>query len=225
MPNLIHQITSGMVGWLTYEQMRSGVDNLNEARLGPPLECIADGRGYEAKAEFQLPRPAGSTGGPQRIDFLMVNRERQVVVALETKYKKAGRRMQGGLGIDAAKLHGLTLNSIDAQIAAGQGGGITAPVAGFQLVRAVLVVWHQTTIMEQLRREPILIQKQFIDLVAALLPDDVEPTSRNFSRAMLGELATKPVARASGSLRAGSTVTRKRFWVASLMHRANWARL
>jgi hypothetical protein len=156
---------------------------------------------------------------------LAPNRERHVVVALEMKYKKAGRRMKGGLGIDAAKLHGLTLNSIDAQIAAGEGGRITAPVAGFQLVRAVLVVWHQTAIMEQLRREPILIQKQFINLAAALLPNDVEPTTRNFSRAMLGDIATKPVARASGSLRAGSTVTRKWFWVASLTHRAEWARL
>jgi hypothetical protein len=67
-----------------------------------------------------------------------------------------------------------------------------------------------------------LIRTQFIRLVKAMLPDGIEPTPENYSKAMLGAIATKPVARKSGSLRAGSTVTHKRFWVASFLHQENW---
>lgn len=205
--------------------MREGVDNLNESSLGHPLEIVAKGRGYEVRREFPLPRTPGSKGDSKRIDFLMVNRASKSIVALETKYKRAGLRMAGGIGLDAARLHGLNTSMIDEQIAAGHGGRITGSVDGFDLIRAVLVVWHRTAIMEQMLEEPPLIKGQFVSLVKAMLPDGVEANSRNYSEAMLGAIATKPVARRIGSLRAGSTVTRHRFWVASLMHRAEWARL
>jgi len=52
----LHQLTSGMAGWLTFEQMQQGVDNLREAELAKPLELIARGRGYEIKGEFPLPK-------------------------------------------------------------------------------------------------------------------------------------------------------------------------
>jgi hypothetical protein len=221
----IHQITSGIAGWLTFEQMQVGIDNLREAELAKPVDAIARGRGYEVKGEFPLPKEKGQRGAPPCIDFVMVNRKRKAVVALELKYKKTGKRMAGSLGNDAARLNVLSLDMINAQIKAGRAGAIIGNVDGFKLERAVIVVWHQSAIVEHMRSEPEPIRKQFLKLVKAMLPDNIEATTENFSRAMLGVLATKPVGRSYGSLRAGSTISRRRFWVASFLHQASWSTL
>jgi len=225
MNNFIHQITSGMAGWLTFEQMQNGVDNLREAELKKPIEQIARGRGFEVKGEFPLPKPPGKAGGPESIDFIMVHREKKLVVALELKYKKAGRRMAGSISSDAARLHSLTLDTINSQITLGRCHPLVTQVKDFAFARAVLVVWRESAIMDQMKVEPKAIRNQFLSLVKAMLPDKIEQTEENYSKAMDGLIATKPVARSVGSLRAGSTVTRKRFWVASFLHRSTWTEL
>ena len=129
MSTFIHQITSGLAGWLTYEQMQNGVDNLREAEFAKPIESIAQRRGFEVKGEFPLPKSAGR-GAPPCIDFLLVNRADKLVVALETKFKKKDMNMAGRLGLDASRLEALTLDAIDKQIALGKGGQIRRSVEG-----------------------------------------------------------------------------------------------
>lgn len=221
----LHQLTSGMAGWLTFEQMQQGVDNLREAELAKPLELIARGRGYEIKGEFPLPKPEKKRGTAPRLDFLLVNRRHRIAIAIETKYKKKAKKMAGSLADDARRLQALTIEVLDAQIAAGVATPMTESIKGYTLVRAVLVVWHQSDIMEQLKLEPPVVKRQFLDLVSALLPEDVEANSEHFAKAMLGLLPTRPVARMTGALRPGSTYTYKRFWVACFIERPNWAQL
>lgn len=160
MVRLVHQLTSGMAGWLTFEQMRAGVDNLREGSLEKPIEEIAQGRRFEVKGQFPLPRSPAQLGAPQSIDFLMVDREDQTVVALELKYKRAGKKMAGGLGLDAA-------------------GRIRDSVEGYRLQRAVLVVWREDAIKDQLEREPAIIRRQFQRMTRKLVPKGLEATDRN----------------------------------------------
>jgi hypothetical protein len=225
MVNFVHQITSGMAGWLTFEHMRNGVNNLREAELAKPIELIAGGRGLEVKGEFPLPTVCGNRGAPPRVDFILVNRKQKLVVALEVKYKRIGRKMAGSLSSDAARLDDLSLDTINAQIEAEKGGPIRQRVDGFALERAVLVVWRQSAIVSQLKFEKKPIYRQFIRLMKAMLPAGVEPNEHHYSQAMLGVIATKPVARTYGSLRAGSTITYKRFWVATFSHQPAWKKI
>lgn len=62
--------------------------------------------------------------------------------------------------------------------------------------------------------------RQYLELVSALLPEGVEATSRNFAEAMLGHLPILPVAKLAGALRPDYTYTYKRFWVACLVERS-----
>ena len=225
MSSFIHQITSGLAGWLTYEHMRNGVDNLREAEFAKPIESIAQARGFEVKGEFPLPTAVRRRGAPPCIDFLLINRDRKLVVALETKFKKTDMNMAGRLGADAARLDALTLDTINGQIELGKGGQSRQSVDGSMLSRAVLVVWREAAIVAHMNREPPIMRRQFIELAKAMIPEDVEATTENFSRAMMGLIATKPVGNKFGSLRAGSTITRKRFWVASFAHRPNWSKI
>lgn len=222
MTTFVHQITSGLAGWLTFEQMRSGVDNLSEAALYHPIECIAQGRKFEVKSQFPLlidpPRP----GAPSTIDFVMVNRITKLVIALELKYKKPRKKMAGSLGEDAYKLSKLTLDELNYQIEAGKCGNIKQRVDGYTLVRAVIIVWHKTDISQQLQCESKFIRRQFIKLLRLILPTDIKQDAENLHRAMLGGLAIRPVAKPFGSLRAGSTASNKRFWVASLIYQPEW---
>lgn len=221
----LHQLTSGMAGWLTFEQMQQGVDNLREAELAKPLELIARGRGYETKGQFPLPKGEKKRGDNPRLDFLLVSRKRELVIAIETKYKKKNTKMAGSLADDARRLHRLTIETLDAQIAAGRASPIADSIDGYTLVRAVLVVWHESDIMDQIKLEPPVLRRQFCDLVGALLPEGTEPNSKNMARAMLGLLPTRPVARTTGGIRPGSTYTYRRFWVACFTERTNWAKL
>jgi hypothetical protein len=219
---LIHQITSGLAGWLTFEQMRKGVDNLDEADLAKPLEVIARGRGFEAKREFPIQRRK-KEGDYPRIDFLLVHRKDELVVALEMKYK-ADQRMAGGIGIDAERLAGLTRDVINKHIRAGLGGMIKEPVDDYELVKAVLFVWRENSIAAQMTTEPNLIRRQFNNLVKRGLPGR-KANKEKRRRAMLGKIAVMPVACKLGSLRGGSTVTAVRFWVASLIFQESWGQL
>ncbi len=135
--------------------------------------------------------------------------------------------MAVSLGKDGKKLHGFSLNDINTQILAKKNKVISTPLAinEFTLVRAVLIAWHGSAILQQMKVEPVLIRRRFVRLVKAMLPDGVEANPENYSRAMMGVIATKPVARKYGSLRAGSTVTHKRFWVATFIHQEDWQRL
>ncbi len=224
MATFIHRITSGIAGWLTFEQMRNSTANLREAELAKPIEDIAQGRGFEVKGEFPLPKPKGKHGRPACIDFLLVHRGTKLVVTIEIKYKKTGKKMAGGISNDAARLHNLNLEAINAQIRTANAGSIKHSVTGYKLERAVLVVWKQSSIMEQMEFEHDFIVGQFEKLVSAMLPDGVAQTWGNFRKTMLGQIATKPIARSYGSLRAGSTVTHKRFWVASFLYQKEWGK-
>lgn len=220
----LHQLTSGIAGWLTFEQMRDGVDNLREAELAKPLEDIAKGRGFEVKGQFPIANLEKRRGARRKLDFVLVHRKHRIVIAIETKYKKKSR-MGGSLAEDARRLRDLTLDALDARILAGDGAPIRDSVQNYTLFRAVVIVWHQSDVMGQILTEPVPIKRQFIDLVSALLPPDVEANSRHFAEAMLGARAIRPVARKSGALRPGSTFTYKRFWVACLFEQASWAKL
>ncbi|KXV72872.1 hypothetical protein AD952_01850 [Acetobacter cerevisiae] len=204
--------------------MCRSTDNIRESSFAKPIEDIAKGQGYDVQTEFPIREK--KKGRPRSVDFLLVNHKKRIVVSIETKYKKTDRTMAGSLSEDAAKLDQLTITQINTQIEEQtknhEPGVITGSVSGYELIRAVLVVWHQSAIMAQLRVESTEIKNTFRALVKAMLPDGIEPTHRNFSKAMLGVIAMKPVANKSGSLRSGSTVTRKRFWVASFIHKTNW---
>jgi hypothetical protein len=205
--------------------MQQGVDNLREAELARPLELIARGRGFEIKGEFPLPKAEKKRGAGPRLDFLLVNHSHRIAIAIETKYKKKGRRMAGSIGSDARRLSGLTIDELAAQISSGAANPFTRSLTGYALFRAVFVVWHQSDIMEQLALEPVAVKRQFIQLVSALLPDGVEANSRHFAEAMLGKLPTRPVGIKAGALRPGSTYTYKRFWVACLIERPSWSKI
>lgn len=225
MVRLIHQVTSGMAGWLTFEQMRAGVDNLREGALEKPIEEIAKGRNFEVKGQFTLPRRPSQLGAPKSIDFLLVDRKTKIVVALELKYKKSGKRMAGGLGLDAAKLHQISIDDIEEIIRAGKAGAIKKSVAGYKLHRAILIVWKEDTIRAQLEREPAVIQRQFDRMARKIVPKGTRVSDRNISRVLSGDIAASPVGCRDGSLRAGSTITKRRFWVASFLHRSAWSQL
>ncbi len=127
----VHQITSGIVGWLTYEQMRKGTDNLTEHSLYKPIEDIAKGRRFEVRNEFPIPKTSSRGGGSKEVDFVIVNRASQSVLALEVKYKRRKKRLTGSIGSDAAKLLTLTVEGINEQILAGRGYPIRRSVTGF----------------------------------------------------------------------------------------------
>jgi hypothetical protein len=217
MTTFIHQLTSGIAGWLTFEQMRKGTDNLRESELAKPLELIAQARGFEMKGEFPI------KGG--RIDFLLVHREKKLIIAIETKYKKAKKRMKGSLGSDALRLSRLSVEMIEKQIMAGKGDNIRRSVKGFELERAVLVIWKEKAIIEQLKIESKIIENQFFKLMSSMLPNGTEPTLSNYNKAMLGQIATKAVAKTYGSVRSGSMKSSERFWVASFMHQSDWSEI
>jgi hypothetical protein len=225
MVRLVHQLTSGMAGWLTFEQMRDGVDNLREGSLEKPIEEIAKGRHFEVKGQFQLPRRPGQLGASQSIDFLMVDRQTEIVVALELKFKRAGKKMAGGMGLDAAKLHQVSIEKIEQQIRAGEAGSIRKSVTGYQLQRAVMVVWREDAIQAQLLREPAIIRTQFERMALKVVPKGIAVTDQNIEKVLSGKIAANPVGCRDGSLRAGSTITKRRFWVASLLHRPAWSKL
>lgn len=214
-----------MAGWLTFEHMQLGLNNLREAELAKPLESIARGRGFEVKGEFPLPTRKGTRGARPKADFLLVCHKRRIAIAIETKYKKKGKRMAGSIGADAARLSALRIEALEDSISQGAAPAFSQPIGGYVLLGAVIVVWHQSDIMEQMRLEPLAIKKQFTDLVSALLPKDVESNSQHYAEAMLGKLPTFPVGRTAGALRPGSTYTYKRFWVACFIERASWKAL
>lgn len=117
----------------------------------------------------------------------------------------------------------LRIEELDDLISQGAAPTISQPIADYALLRAVIIVWHQSDIMEQMLREPPAIKKQFVKLVSALLPKDVEPNSHHFAAAMLGKLPIFPAGRRAGALRPGSTYTYKRFWVACFIEQASWS--
>ncbi|WP_162792286.1 hypothetical protein [Novosphingobium sp. P6W] len=219
---LIHQITSGIAGWLTFEQMRAGVDNLREAELAKPLEAIAKGRGYEVEGEFPLPRLPGARGAPKCVDFILVNHQHHSVVAIEMKYKKTDKVMAGSISSDAKKLSSITISDIEDQIQNSKSNVIKKSVLGYDLSKSVLVLWREAGIVAQIRKEDKIIKGQFLNFMKKLLPRELDANPENYSKAMLGVLPTHPVGIASGSMRAGSTITRKKFWVAAFIERPNW---
>jgi hypothetical protein len=113
---IVHQLTSGIAGWLTYEQMRKGVDNLLEHSLYAPVENIANGRKLEVLGQFKIPRHDDSSGAPKTIDFLIVNRKNKYVVALEIKFKNLNKKLTGSLTKDVDKLNFINISMINNQI-------------------------------------------------------------------------------------------------------------
>ncbi len=224
---LIHQITSGTAGWLTYEQMRRATNNLNEASLAKPIEDIARGQGYDVQTEFPL--QLGKVGRPKSIDFMLVNHEKKLVVAIETKFKKLGCKMAGSISSDASRLSRLSIANIDSQIhrqmKSRKRHSIRTTVKNYNITRCVLVFWYGHSIMEQIRNESKYIKMAFSKMVKAMLPEGVNGTPYYLGQAMLGLIATKPVANNIGSLRAGSTKTYRRFWVASFFYQENWLKI
>ncbi len=220
---LVHQFTSGIAGWLTFEQMRLGVDNLSENTLYKPLEEIARGRHFEVKQQFAIPKKQSGPGAEKTIDFVVVDRANKAVLALEVKYKKPTKKMAGSLSADALKLREFTLEDAECTILAGKGGNIKSSVEGFSLTKAVLFVWHKDDglrhIMTQ-EKKPIMSQLK--RLVKNMLPDGVQLNARNLADCFLAGKATKPVGSTSGALRSGSTVTNRRFWVATFLECALW---
>ncbi|HMG46452.1 MAG TPA: hypothetical protein VK614_03220 [Allosphingosinicella sp.] len=223
---IVHQLTSGMAGWLTYEQMRLGVDNLTEGTLYKPIEDLAKGRGFQVRHEFPLPKKTATRGAPQEVDFVIVDRTGEVVVAIEVKYKRRGKKLTGSISKDAIKLRDLTIEQIEAQIATGSVPQLKGSVQGFNLTKAIIVVWRSGDLVGHLLdREQKPIVRQFRELVRAMLPDGVEFAAKNLAACFLKGAASKPVGSRFGSLRSGSTITNQRFWVASFLEIPSWKEL
>jgi hypothetical protein len=220
---LVHQFTSGIAGWLTFEQMRRGTDNLSESTLYKPLEEIASGRHFEVKQQFAIPKKSPGRGAEKTIDFVVVDRANTAILALEVKYKRTGRRMAGSLSKDAVKLRDFTLTDVEQTIAAGKAGNIKSSVLGFSLTKAVLFVWRKDDgVRHILDREEKPIKSQLAKLVRKMIPDGVEFNARNLAECFLAGKAAKPVGNNYGSLRSGSTVTNQRFWVATFLECDLW---
>lgn len=221
---LIHQFTSGIAGWLTFEQMRRGANNLSEVALYKPLEEIANGRHFEVKQQFPIPKESPRAGAPMTIDFVVVDRANRAVLALEVKYKRLGKKMAGSLSEDAMKLRSFTIDDAECTILAGSGGTIRSSVEGFSLTKAVLFVWHDADGLRHIiKTEDKPIKAQLRQLVKRMLPDGVDFTAQNLGECFLARKATKPVASAIyGGLRSGSTVSNRRFWVATFLQCSLW---
>jgi hypothetical protein len=224
---LVFQLTSGMAGWLTFEQMREGVDNLAEATLYKPLEEIASGRHFEVKSQFPIPKKTPGKGAPKTIDLVLVDRSVQTMLALEVKYKKPGSEMAGSLSADARKLREFNIAAAEDTVSAGGAGQIKRSVAGFTLVKALLFVWRSAHGLKHVvEKEDEAIKKQLQILVRKMLPEGVELTAENLRKCFLGDAASKPVTDPKyGSLVSGSTLSNERFWVASFIECELWDNL
>lgn len=223
---LVHQFTSGIAGWLTFEQMRRGTDNLSESTLYKPLEEIAGGRHFEVKQQFPIPKRSPGRGAEKTIDFVVVDRANCAVLALEVKYKRSGRKMAGSLTKDAVKLRNFTITDADQTIAAGKAGNIKSSVSGFSITRAVLFVWRKSDgVLHIVNEEERPIKSQLAKLVKKMIPNGLELSDKNLAECFLAGKAAKPVSNKYGSLRSGSTVTNQRFWVATFIECDLWKSL
>lgn len=223
---LVHQFTSGIAGWLTFEQMRRGTDNSSESTLYKPLEEIAYGRHFEVKQQFAIPKKAPTRGAQKTIDFVVVDRAKQAVLALEVKYKRPGRKMAGSLSEDALKLRDFTLLDAEQTINSGKGGNISDSVAGFKLTKAVLFVWRKDDgVRHIVATEEKPIRSQLHKLVEKMLPDELEFNAKNLAECFLAGKAAKPVGSTYGGLRSGSTISNQRFWVATFIECDLWKSL
>lgn len=221
---LVHQLTSGMAGWLTFEQMRRGVDNLSEHMLYKPLEEIASGRHFEVKQQFPIPKATPGPGAHKTIDFVLVDRTNRQILALEVKYKRPTSKMAGSLSADAKKLRDFHLKDAESTIRSGGGGPIAASVSGYALHKAVLFVWRKADGVKHIvANEQKPIRGQLHKLVKRMLPDGVTLSGKSLAECFLAGKAFKPVGNQYGALRSGATVTNQRFWVAAFLECSDWA--
>jgi hypothetical protein len=147
------------------------------------------------------------------------------VVVIELKYIKKDKKMAGSLSKDAERLNSITIETIDNQIKLGHGGHIKKGVAKYKLHKAIIVAWKENSISKQITKEHPVLQYYFYALARKVIPDGIEETSQNISKAMFGKIASRAVGTKFGSLRAGSTISWRKFWVASFIHTERWSQI
>jgi hypothetical protein len=222
---LLASITSGLAGWLTYEDMRQKVRHHEEATLYDPILEIARANGYEVVREFPLPRRKGQLGGPREVDFVFGSAKKRAFLVLEVKFKKTAKAMAGGIGLDAAKIRDVDGDMIN-KVTADKKLKLPLFKVGYQLDHAVLVVWREGDIVGAIAsKEPKVIQHQFHTLMRCMFAQPRGVTNRQLAEAVLTNTPIKPVCVKAGELRWGSTVTTSRYWVGALRKRPTWVNL
>lgn len=217
---LIHQLTSGICAWLTLQQMQGSTSNLEESSLYLPLHDIARARGYEVICQCPLPRTSGQIGAPKSFDLLMLSVKYRHILVLEVKFKKPNKRMTGSVGADIAKMMLLSDRKLEAlakrRLGEPQG-------TGFKVSRAAMIIWRRSDVVDHFRlREHLLVRRQWTSLLKGLSAGSSMSPARAIAQSLSGRPTISSVANRFGSLRAGSTLTAGRFWVATLFQQLNW---
>jgi hypothetical protein len=225
---LLHQITSGVAGWLTFQHMKNNADIFDESSVYLPIIELAMGRQCEVLREFPIPKESENKiprKGTKEIDFLVVSRRKKIVIMLEVKFKKSGKPMAGGIAKDVAKLLSVEINDIVKQIKAGKTYPIRRPIeATYRVARAVMVIWRGNAVFDQMKKEDDVIKKQFKKLFAQLVStnSDWEKSKQWFNK----NKPYKPILTKYGSMRAASTKSvKKRFWVMTLFEIPDWKKV
>lgn len=196
--------------------MKKGVDNFEECDIYAPIEEIAKGRKYGVRRQFPISN-ALSNKGNKRVELVIVSYHQRLVLALEIKYKKRGDSLkQGAISSDAEKLRLIKASDINKTIMSNKGYPLEGRVTGFCLLRAVIIVWRAASIVQQMKSESNDIQLQLKKLLVAALPECANGDTELTEYFTKGR-PTVAIGNATGSIRAGSSISDSRFWVASLI--------
>ncbi|MGN6421953.1 MAG: hypothetical protein ACTHLA_01440 [Asticcacaulis sp.] len=223
--DIIAKISSGIAGWLTFEDMKGNVRHHDESVLYPPITEIASRNGYEVEREFPLPRKTKQRGSSKEVDFLLLNERKKVAVLLEIKFKKYAKTMMGGISMDALKIRDITFSDINAGIGRKK---LKMPdlTGAWKVRKAVMIVWREGEIVKLMnQKEQKPIRRQFMKLLSFMFEDPKTVSAKQFATAFIPGARVATVGKAMGQIRWASTVTHKKYWVAAFCKVDEWSNL
>lgn len=225
--NILSTIASGLAGWLTYEDMLRNVRHHEEATLHDPIREIAKANGYSVKREFPLPRVQGQLGGSKKVDFVLASTKSKEYVVLELKFKKTALAMAGSVTSDAKKIARVDADIINEIVQENPAFGLPVCGQNWTIRRAALLVWREGDVAQAMlsKKEHPIIRKQLVTVLKGICADPASASPSDVAAAMLKGKPLKPVSIASGHLRFGSTLTRKRYWIGILNYRDAWLKI
>ena len=116
----------------------------------------------ELRREFPIPKKNNNQN--KGVDFLIVDRNKKLVIALEVKYKKLGKPLTGSLTKDIAKLMSFGIKEINDQITEKRAYPIKNEIPDeFDIMRGMLFVTRENDIVKHFshksKKEDDLIRK------------------------------------------------------------------
>ncbi|WP_155723098.1 hypothetical protein [Gluconobacter potus] len=244
-----HRLTSGLAGWLTYQQMSREILDY-ESSLRGPLDHLAAGNNYKAYKEFPLLRKDDQIGSSKKIDFAFyprkVTKKSPGIILMETKYNKNGT-YAGLITSDIKKMMAwdipsLVINAknrctkLDSYIEEQKPYGmhrdalherrVWQKFAEYpettEILRCILFVWRGNNIFCDWKKENEAVQNQFTELFDRALPKGVRATRDSRQKLLLGKIPYKQVLNSKGSLRAAHTKTNAPYWCCTLFETPEW---